>query len=74
MNYELSGIKAVFMDLDGTLFLGNNPIKGVNGFLERLTERGIKKFYLSNNSSRSKKDYISKLSSFGITNAACPSK
>ena len=67
LNYELSGIEAVFMDLDGTLYLGNNPIEGVNEFLERLTERGIKKFFLSNNSSRSKKDYISKLASFGIT-------
>tara|TARA_B100001113_G_scaffold255500_1_gene210791 strand:- start:860 stop:1654 length:795 start_codon:yes stop_codon:yes gene_type:complete len=66
LNYELTGIKAVFMDLDGTLYLGNNPIEGVNEFLERLSEREIKKFYLSNNSSRSKKDYISKLASFGI--------
>ena len=30
LNYELEGIKAVFMDLDGTLYLGNNPIAGVN--------------------------------------------
>jgi len=66
LNDELEGIEAVFMDLDGTLYLGNNPIKGVNEFLNRLTERGIKKYYLSNNSSRSKKDYIGKLASFGI--------
>ena len=66
MNYELEGIKAAFMDLDGTLYLGNNPIIGVNDFLDRLTKRGIKKYYLSNNSSRSKKDYITKLANFQI--------
>ena len=47
LNYELEGIEAVFMDLDGTLYLGNNPINGVNEFLNRLTQRGIKKYYLS---------------------------
>ena len=66
LNYELEGIEAVFMDLDGTLYLGNNIIDGVNEFLTRLTNKGIKKYYLSNNSSRSKKDYIGKLTSFGI--------
>ncbi|RAH13444.1 MAG: HAD family hydrolase [Methanobacteriota archaeon] len=66
MNKILEGIKAVFMDLDGTLYLGDKPIDGVNDFLSRLTERGIKKFYLSNNSSRSKKDYIKKLADFDI--------
>ena len=71
LNYELEGIKAVFMDLDGTLYLGNEIIMGVNEFLDRLTERGIKKYYLSNNSSRSKKDYIGKLASIGI-NATKP--
>ena len=66
LNYELEGIEAVFMDLDGTLYLGDNPIVGVNEYLSRLTERGIKKYYLSNNSSRSKKAYVGKLASFGI--------
>ena len=30
-------------------------------FLDRLDKKGIKKFYLSNNSSRSKKEYLEKL-------------
>ena len=42
LNYELEGIEAVFMDLDGTLYLGNNIIDGVNEFLTRLTNKGIK--------------------------------
>ena len=66
LNIELEGIEAVFMDLDGTLYLGGNLIEGVNDFLDRLDKRGIKKYYLSNNSSRSKKDYLEKLTNFGI--------
>ena len=66
LNTELEGIKAVFMDLDGTLYLGGNLIEGVNDFLDRLDKKGIKKFYLSNNSSRSKKEYLEKLTNFGI--------
>ena len=66
LNIELKGIEAVFMDLDGTLYLGGNLIEGVNDFLNRLDKRGIKKYYLSNNSSRSKKDYLEKLINFGI--------
>lgn len=66
LNFELEGIEAVFMDLDGTLYLGGNLIEGVNDFLDRLDKRGIKKYYLSNNSSRSKKDYLEKLTNFGI--------
>tara|TARA_B100000945_G_C20404527_1_gene609266 strand:+ start:1225 stop:2019 length:795 start_codon:yes stop_codon:yes gene_type:complete len=66
LNIELEGIEAVFMDLDGTLYLGGNLIDGVNDFLDRLDKRSIKKFYLSNNSSRSKKDYLEKLTNFGI--------
>ena len=64
LNTELEGIKAVFMDLDGTLYLGGNLIEGVNDFLDRLDKKGIKKFYLSNNSSRSKKEYLEKLTNF----------
>tara|TARA_B100000131_G_scaffold224746_1_gene216350 strand:- start:802 stop:1596 length:795 start_codon:yes stop_codon:yes gene_type:complete len=66
LNIELEGIEAVFMDLDGTLYLGGNLIEGVNDFLDRLDKKGIKKYYLSNNSSRSKKDYLEKLTNFGI--------
>ena len=38
---SLEGIKAVFLDLDGTIYLGSNLIEGAQDFLERLEERGI---------------------------------
>jgi HAD superfamily hydrolase (TIGR01450 family) len=58
--------KAVFLDLDGTVYLGDKLIDGAARFLEYLRERNIAHYFLSNNSSRSKKDYVTKLSNLGI--------
>ena len=58
---SLDGIKAVFLDLDGTIYLGSNLIDGVQSFLDRLEERGIMRFFLSNNSSKSVGQYLEKL-------------
>ena len=50
---DLDGIEAVFLDLDGTLYLGDQLIEGALDFLARLEGSGIRRFFLSNNSSRS---------------------
>ena len=63
---SLDGIKAVFLDLDGTIYLGSNLIEGAQSFLERLEERGIMRFFLSNNSSKSVSQYLEKLQALGI--------
>jgi len=63
---KLEGINAVFLDLDGTIYLGNDLIPGALDFLARCEENGIKRFFLSNNSSRSVKQYVSKLQNLGI--------
>lgn len=63
---SLDGIKAVFLDLDGTIYLGSNLIEGVQSFLDRLEERGIMRFFLSNNSSKSVGQYLEKLLDLGI--------
>jgi len=62
----LAGIKAVFLDLDGTIYLGDTLIEGSLDFLSRLEEAGIQRYFLSNNSSRSVKQYVSKLHGMGI--------
>ena len=66
MDSSLDGIKAVFLDLDGTIYLGNDMIEGAMDFLKRCDEQGVKRFFLSNNSSKSTEEYVSKLSSLGI--------
>ena len=66
---SLPGIKAVFCDLDGTLYLGDQLIPGAIGFLERCREREIRTFFLTNNSSRSVEQYLDKLNGLGISAA-----
>ena len=64
--FSLDGIEAVFVDLDGTLYLGSELIDGALDFLVRLEERGIQRFFLSNNSSRSVTQYVEKLHGMGV--------
>ena len=66
INQSLDGIKAVFLDLDGTIYLGDSLIDGALDFLRRLEERGIKRYFLSNNSSKSVEQYVEKLRDLGI--------
>ena len=66
MNTNLDDIDAVFLDLDGTIYLGGELIPGALEFLERCKQRGVRRFFLSNNSSRSVKQYLLKLNSLGI--------
>lgn len=66
INSDLENIKAIFLDLDGTIYMGDNLIKGAIDFLNRIEERGIKRFFLSNNSSKSVDQYLLKLEKMGI--------
>jgi HAD superfamily hydrolase (TIGR01450 family) len=63
---SLKNKRVVFMDLDGTIYLGENLIEGADRFLNYLKVKGIHHYFLSNNSSRSKADYVKKLSRLGI--------
>ena len=60
MDEKLSGVKAVFLDLDGTIYLGGNLIPGALDFLSRCNEKGVRRYFLSNNSSRSVEQYVQK--------------
>jgi HAD superfamily hydrolase (TIGR01450 family) len=66
MDSGLSDIDAVFLDLDGTIYMGSELIDGALDFLVRCDQRGVKRFFLSNNSSRSVDQYVTKLEGFGI--------
>ena len=58
--------KLVFIDLDGTLYVGDKIIGGARRFLNFLNDNSIDYYFLSNNSSRSKFDYVGKLKSMCI--------
>lgn len=61
-----SNKKIAFLDMDGTIYLGDRLIKGAREFLEAVREKGITRFFLTNNSSRSKEAYVRKLKRLGI--------
>ena len=48
------------------MYLGNTLIEGALDFLGRLESRGIRRFFLSNNSSKSVGQYLDKLGGLGI--------
>ncbi len=64
---SIDGVEAIFLDLDGTIYLGDELIDGALEFLSRLDARGIRRFFLSNNSSKSVEEYLGKLHSLGIS-------
>lgn len=66
MDPSLNGIKAVFLDLDGTIYLGGELIAGAQSFLDRCQEQGVQRFFLSNNSSKSVEQYLVKLHALGL--------
>ena len=66
MDASLSGIDAVFLDLDGTIYLGGNLIAGAEAFLQRCKEKGVRRYFLSNNSSKSVAQYLDKLHALGL--------
>ena len=56
---------AVLFDLDGTIYLGDKPIEGAIDTLKKLTALGKKVCFLTNNSSKDKREYVKKISSMG---------
>jgi HAD superfamily hydrolase (TIGR01450 family) len=64
---RLGQIKHVALDLDGTCYKGGTLFDYTNPFLERMTQLGITRTFLTNNSSRSRDDYVEHLTAMGIT-------
>lgn len=58
---DLSNIKLFLMDMDGTVYIGDNKIPGAFESLETLRKAGKRICFLTNNSSRAQKTYIEKL-------------
>lgn len=54
------------LDMDGTIYIGNDLIPGTTDFFRILKEKGIRRVFMTNNSSRNKFAYVKKLSRLGI--------
>ena len=66
MNESLARIKAVFLDMDGTIYHGGTLYPTTMPFLDFLKRRGIRYAFCSNNSSYSKAEYVARLAKYGI--------
>lgn len=52
--------------MDGTFYLGDHLLPGAIEFIELLKQRGIQFLFLTNNSSRTRKEYADKIRRFGL--------
>ncbi|MBC8506373.1 MAG: HAD-IIA family hydrolase [Anaerolineales bacterium] len=57
----LKDIECFLFDMDGTIYLGGQLLPGARDLVAYLREQSIPYYFLTNNSSRSKKDYAKKL-------------
>lgn len=53
-------------DLDGTVYLGSQLLPGARDLLSFLDQEGRPYYFLTNNSSRSREDYVIKLAGYGL--------
>lgn len=63
---NLKDINCFLLDMDGTIYLGNELINGAKDFLNTLKEKNINYLFLTNNSSKNKDKYVEKLNKLGI--------
>lgn len=70
MNNDLSVLKEkklYLLDMDGTIYLGNQLFPCTLPFLKRIKDKGGRYLFITNNSSKSVSSYVDKLHSLGIT-------
>jgi 4-nitrophenyl phosphatase len=58
--------KAYLIDLDGTMYLGEQKIEAASDFVKRIKEKGLPIKFVTNNSSARPKDVSNKLNAFDI--------
>ena len=58
---DLAAVKAVFLDMDGTIYLDDDLFDGTLDFLDYVKRIGGKYLFLTNNSSKSVDKYVEKL-------------
>lgn len=66
MTDQLKKVQCFLFDMDGTIYLGNKLLPGAKEFLRELDENKVPYYFLTNNSSRSRADYVEKLKRLGL--------
>lgn len=63
---NLNQVTVYLLDMDGTIYLGDELIDGSTEFLKTLKDKGKRYIFLTNNSSKDKHSYVEKLNNLGI--------
>lgn len=63
---EFSTLNGVILDMDGVLWLGDQPLPGMQDLVQFFRSRGIRFALATNNSGKSPADYVGKLARMGI--------
>lgn len=63
---ELRSKKLFLLDMDGTIYQENRLFEGTKDFLQQIVQNGGKYLFVTNNSSKSTKDYVEKLTAMDI--------
>lgn len=63
---QLTNCRLFLLDMDGTLYLGDEVFPGAVDFIRTLEQTGRQYIYLTNNSSRAGTDYITRLQRLGF--------
>lgn len=66
MQPDLGRVRHVVLDMDGTIYKGSRLFPCTLPFLEQLRSAGIGYTFITNNTSKSKRDYVDRLHTLGI--------
>ncbi|OXA52911.1 glycerol-3-phosphate phosphatase isoform X2 [Folsomia candida] len=64
--FFMQNLDAVMFDCDGVLWMGNNPISGAQDLVKKLRTIGKKVFFLTNNSTKTREEFLEKFNSLGF--------
>src|SRR4051812_46691832 len=64
---NLSQIRHIALDMDGTIYLGKHLFPQTLPFLAKLTQIGISHSFLTNNCSHSRAEYVRRLQQINVT-------
>lgn len=67
MENKIQSIKCFILDMDGTIYLGNELFDFTKDFLSKVKNTGREYYFFTNNSSKSQQAYIDKLGKMGIS-------
>ncbi len=63
---KLSGVRGFLLDMDGTFYLGNRLLEGALRFIDILREQEKEFLFLTNNSSKHRRQYAEKINRLGL--------